>query len=70
MDAGSGNRGTALLLAHCTSLDPDAATARERLESALGPELARKLVGALCAGAPNRAGSSAAGLGARTVFAA
>jgi hypothetical protein len=48
MNAGS-DRGLALLIAHCTSLDPAAPTARERLEEKLGPELARKLVFALAA---------------------
>jgi hypothetical protein len=47
-------RGTELLLAHLASLDPDEPAARERLEDALGEELARKLVSALCAGAPRR----------------
>jgi hypothetical protein len=59
-------RGTALLLAHCASFDPDAETAKQRLEDALGPELARKLVHALTAGAPARP----AGLRSRPVFAA
>src|SRR5437868_14607578 len=45
-------RGTALLLAHCASLDPASPTAKARLEDALGEALARKLVSALCAGAP------------------
>jgi hypothetical protein len=57
------DRGTALLLAHCASLDPAAPTARERLEDALGPELAQRLVRALCS-TPPRA------LDARAVFAA
>jgi hypothetical protein len=48
MNAGS-DRGLARLAAHCASLDPDAPTARERLEEKLGPELARKLVFALAA---------------------
>jgi hypothetical protein len=39
--------GLDLLAAHCAALDPDAPTARERLDNALGPELARKLVYAL-----------------------
>jgi hypothetical protein len=43
-------RGLRLLLAHCASLDVEASTARERLEQAVGPELALKLVVALCAG--------------------
>jgi hypothetical protein len=47
-----GTRGLELLLVHVQSLDPDAPTARERLDAALGPELARKLVFALSAGAP------------------
>jgi len=56
-----------LLLAHCASLDPAGPPARERLEDALGEELARRLVSALCAGAPSR---DDGGLGARMVFAA
>ena len=40
-------RGLGLLAAHCRSLDPDAPSARERLEALLGAELARKLVRAL-----------------------
>jgi hypothetical protein len=60
-------RGTALLLAHLASLDPAAPPARERLDEALGPELARKLVSALSAGAPRRRDPE---LDARTVFAA
>lgn len=49
MQAGSTDRGLALLVAHCASLDPAARTARERLEEKLGPELAHKLVFALSA---------------------
>ena len=60
-------RGTALLLAHLASLDPDTPPARQRLDDALGPELARKLVWALSSGAPQRDES---GLRARVVFAA
>lgn len=60
-------RGTALLLAHLASLDPATPPARERLEHALGPELARKLVYALSSGAPQR---SEPDLRARFVFAA
>jgi hypothetical protein len=37
----------ALLQAHCRSLDPAAPSPRERLEDALGPELAAKLLFAL-----------------------
>lgn len=66
MDAVGKQRGDALLLAHCASLDPAAASARDRLDEALGPELARKLVSALSAAAPVRE----RGLDARTVFAA
>jgi cytochrome c553 len=40
------------IAAHCRSLDPAAPTARERLEDALGVELARKLVFALATGRP------------------
>jgi hypothetical protein len=45
--------GLPLLLAHCASLAPEELTARERLDVVLGPELARKLVWALCSGAPS-----------------
>jgi len=44
-------RGIPLLLAHCASLDPDVGRARERLDEALGSDLARKLVFALTLGA-------------------
>jgi hypothetical protein len=47
-------RGPGLLLAHCASLDPDTPTARERLDKALGLELAHKLVFALRTGSPPR----------------
>lgn len=63
-----GNRGTALLLAHCASLDPASPTARDRLEDALGAELAHKLVWALTSTPAPRPG--AWGLEARAVFAA
>jgi len=59
----------ALLVAHCASFDPDAPTARERLEEALGPDLARKLVFALSGSAESRE-RSAGPLGPRAVFAA
>jgi hypothetical protein len=62
-------RGTGLLVAHCASLDPDSPTARDRLDEALGPELARKLVSALAAGA-TESGRAAGALRARAVFAA
>ena len=63
-----GLSGLELLAAHCANLDPDTPTARERLDVALGPELARKLVFALSAHAPReyRDGD----LCARVVFAA
>ncbi len=48
-------RGPRLLSAHLRSLDPTAATARERLEAALGPQLARKLVFALAGHGGRRA---------------
>jgi len=47
-------RGFALLAAHCSSLDPDAPSARERLDALLGAELAQKLVFALCSGSSGR----------------
>jgi hypothetical protein len=40
-------RGARLLGAHLDSLDPEAASARERLELQLGSELTRKLLFAL-----------------------
>jgi hypothetical protein len=40
-------RGLELLAAHCASLDPDAPSARERLDTALGRELAQQLVASL-----------------------
>lgn len=42
-------RGLDLLAAHCASLEPGRPCARERLEAAVGAELARKLVFALSA---------------------
>ncbi len=42
-------KGRALLLAHCSSLDPATPTARERLDAVLGPTLARRLIFALSA---------------------
>lgn len=44
-------RGNDLLLAHCASLDPDTRRARDRLDWALGPQLAHKLMFALSFGA-------------------
>jgi len=67
MNAVPSKRGDALLLAHLASLDPATPPARERLEDALGPELAQKLVRALSGGAPQR---DEPGLRARFVFAA
>jgi hypothetical protein len=40
-------RGNRLLAAHCAALEPETATARDRLDDALGAELAEKLVFAL-----------------------
>ena len=67
MNAVPSKRGDALLLAHLASLDPATPPARARLEDALGPELAQKLVRALSSGAPQRDDPS---LRARFVFAA
>jgi hypothetical protein len=47
-------RGAQLLEAHLHSLDPEAVSARERLDVQLGDELARKLVFALAAHPPGR----------------
>jgi hypothetical protein len=69
MNALPNERGLALLAAHCASLDPDTATARERLDGILGPELARKLVFALSSGSESRERSQSV-LSARAVFAA
>jgi hypothetical protein len=48
-------RGVTLLAAHCNSLDPTAATARERLDKEIGPELAHVLVFALASAGDSRA---------------
>jgi hypothetical protein len=69
MNAVPHNRGLALLVAHCASLDPDSPNARERLDEALGPDLAHKLVFALSSGTRSRA-RSRSGLSAHAVFAA
>jgi hypothetical protein len=50
-------RGPRLLAAHLQSLDPATPTAQERLEAALGPQLAHKLLFAL---APRQHGRRAA----------
>jgi len=68
MDALTRDRGLELIAAHCTSLDPAWAPARQRLDDALGPELARKLVFALSCGGPQ--GRSRGVSGAGPVFAA
>jgi hypothetical protein len=44
---GTAYRGARLLAAHLESLDPQAVSARERLDERLGNELAHKLVFAL-----------------------
>lgn len=62
-------RGTALLAAHCASLDPVTPTARERLEAELGEDLAQKLVFALSSGTQSRE-RSRSDLAAGLVFAA
>jgi hypothetical protein len=54
-------RGTALLIHHCLTIDGPSAPrlpARERLELAIGDELARLLVTALVPAAQGRRGSS------------
>ncbi|HZD86787.1 MAG TPA: hypothetical protein VE088_02130 [Gaiellaceae bacterium] len=47
-------RGQPLLVAHLQSLDPEARSARQRLEEWLGAPLARKLLFALAAGPRQR----------------
>jgi len=69
MNAAPHERGLALLAAHCASLDPDTPTAFDRLEEALGPDLAHKLVFALSTGSRSR-DRSPGRLGPRAVFAA
>lgn len=69
MNAVPHTRGLALVAAHCEALDPAMPSARERLDAALGAELAQKLVFALTGGASDR--QRAGGfLFARPVFAA
>jgi hypothetical protein len=68
MDGVSHDRGLELLAAHCASLDPDSVTARERLDEAIGLELARMLVFALSSRGDCE--PSRLPLRARTVFAA
>jgi len=63
-----GLSGLDLLAAHCRNLDPATPNARQRLDAALGPELARKLVFALSAHAPRETRDS--DLRGRIVFAA
>ena len=69
MNASSRTRGLELIAAHCTSLDTSSEPARKRLDEALGPELARKLVFALSCGGPNQERSRSLS-GAGPVFAA
>jgi hypothetical protein len=47
-------RGPRLLAAHLRSLDPAAPTAQERLEAAMGAQLARRLLYALAPGQHSR----------------
>jgi hypothetical protein len=49
------HRGVRLLARHLESLDTEAASARERLEEEIGPELARMLVFALTPRRPAKA---------------
>ena len=69
MNGVSHDRGLELLAAHCASLDPETATARERLDEVVGPDLARMLVFGLSGGGGERERSRAP-LRARSVFAA
>jgi hypothetical protein len=49
------HRGARLLALHLQSLDPKAVSARDRLEAALGDDLARKLLFALAPHSTRRA---------------
>jgi hypothetical protein len=49
------HRGVRLLAQHLQSLNPEAVSARDRLEEELGSELARKLVFALATRRPAKA---------------
>jgi hypothetical protein len=70
MNAVPHDRGLSLLAAHCLSLDPHARTARQRLDAAIGPELAHMLVFALSGDESPNTSWTRSGLGPRTVFAA
>ena len=70
MNAVPHERGLALLEAHCLSLDRVAHTARERLDAAIGPELAHMLVFALSGGGAVGRERSRSPLGVRPLFAA
>ena len=61
--------GSLFLLAHCANLDPATPTARDRLDEALGPDLAHKLVFALSSGTQSRRALAQRPSG-RVVFAA
>jgi hypothetical protein len=69
MNAVPHQRGLDLLVAHCASLDPDAPSARDRLDDVLGHELAQKLVFALSSGTRSGNGSRS-DLASSFVFAA
>ncbi len=70
MNALTHDRGLALLAAHCLDRDPATQTARERLDAAIGPEFAHKLVFALSGSGPPDNARSRGVLGVRHVFAA
>ena len=55
MPQATARRGARLLAQHLQSLNPEAESARERLEEELGTELARKLVFALSPRRPAKA---------------
>ena len=61
MNAVPHDRGLALLAAHCVSLDPLRGRRRERLDEAIGPELAHMLVFALSGGGAPSTSRSRAG---------
>jgi hypothetical protein len=68
MNAAPHDRGLDLVAAHCASLDPESLSARDRLDAAIGPDLAQMLVFALSSGGSGERSRQV--LRARPVFAA
>ena len=70
MSAMPSQGGFGLLAAHCRGIEPYARTARQRLDAAIGPELAHMLVFALSGDESPSTSHSRSGLSVRSVFAA